>query len=120
MAKERPLTPTNRTIECLAELGWLAGDVERRVTSHLTMDLFEIFDVVAVKAGEPTRGIQCTSNSGGNHSARVKRLKANENTKRCLDAGWLCEVWSWKINKNDDGWNLRITVLGPETWGAEE
>ncbi len=113
MAKERPLTPTTRTINYLADLGWMADEVERRLSRTLTMDLFGIFDVVAVKAGEPTYGIQCTT--GDHHADRVHKLVASEKARTCCAAGWVCEVWSWREDK-DGNWKLRTTSLRPETW----
>lgn len=52
-------------------------------------------DILAVGHCGPLL-IQATSNNGGNHAARVRKVKASAHAVRtCLNAGMLVEVWSW-------------------------
>lgn len=62
-------------------------------------DLFGVFDLLAI-LGPNTLAIQTTSGTGktggGNHAARITKIKAEPRVLACLKAGWIVEVWSWQ------------------------
>jgi hypothetical protein len=108
------VTPTQRTLRECARRGWPADVVERRVW-RVTKDLFNCLDVVAITPSG-ILGIQCTSDSGGNHAARVAKCLAEPRMRAWLAAGAFCEVWSWG-KKGPRGkrktWTLRVEAVQP-------
>ena len=79
------MNPDNLTVKALQEQGYIAGIVERRISSRF-------IDILAIK-GDVTLAVQATSRS--NVSARVKKCKASENLDTVLAAGWHVQVWGW-------------------------
>ena len=86
------MNPDNLTVKALQEQGYIAGIVERRISSRVKKDLFGFIDILAIK-GDVTLAVQATSRS--NVSARVKKCKASENLDTVLAAGWHVQVWGW-------------------------
>jgi hypothetical protein len=101
------LTPTTRTIRYLQAQGWLADEVERRITRVLKRDLFGIADVLAVRASVSFDEeaapdlllVQCTSKS--NVSARVKKIAESELTPRLRECGVIIQVFGWPDGGKD-------------------
>lgn len=87
------MSPTQRTLKYLRELGYQAAITERwNQFAGVRQDLFGIVDVLAIRKGE-TLAVQCTSNS--NVAARVNKIAEHENTPAIRDAGWRLEVHGW-------------------------
>lgn len=106
------MTPTARSLVLLRREGWTAGIVERRLPRCFTsVDLFNAFDLVAVRADVPgVLAVQATGGTGGNHAARVKKLVGNPAVRTWLLAGNRAEVWSWRKAKGR--WQCRRQVVG--------
>lgn len=106
------MLPSQRSIQKLKKEGWLVGSVEKyNFFIHQRSDLFNIFDLVALK-DKTTMGIQATST--GNINARVAKIKASPNYEIVKKAGWKCEVWGWskkgKKNKRKT-WQCKVVEL---------
>lgn len=102
-------SPTARTLGLLRREGYAAGVVERRLPGCFrSVDLFNAFDLVAVRPDAPgVLGVQCTS--AGNHAARVRKLRDVPEVRLWLLAGNRAEVWSW--GKRKGRWCCRRQAL---------
>jgi hypothetical protein len=100
-------SPTARSLELLRREGWTAGVVERRLPRcFITVDLFNAFDIVAIRPDVPgVFAVQATGDNGGNHAARVRKLIAEAAVRTWLAAGNRAEVWSWR--KAGNRWQCR-------------
>jgi hypothetical protein len=88
-------TWTVRTIAALTKDGWMAVRVEHwDHFSRRRHDLFGFLDVLAVRPGYPTRGIQVCAHSAG--STRMNKILDAPAAGILLSAGWWLEVWGWK------------------------
>jgi hypothetical protein len=110
------ITPTTRTLAKLRADGWLVDIVERR-ERYKTEDCYGCWDILGLRQGilsgiPEVILVQCTSLSGGNFSARVKKCRANENTAKLLACGVRCEVWGWREDKPEPRIE-RLTVRAP-------
>lgn len=106
-------TQTNRALEILAQCGWLAGIVERKVSRIVTHDLFGFIDIIAVKPSDDCGilGLQVTSANGGNCAARVKKLLQEPNLRTCLESGMRVEVWALRDEPDQSGSMLRARTF---------
>jgi len=92
--RTRLVTPTQRSLKHLRDLGYLAGVVERwNPHSRTRHDLFGVLDLVAVGNGE-TIGVQTTSAS--NVSARVKKITDSDALPELRASGWRLVVHGWR------------------------
>jgi hypothetical protein len=91
------LSPTQRTLKYLRELGYNAAVTEHwNQFARIRQDLFGFVDVLAIRQGE-TLAVQCTSNT--NVSARLNKIADHENTPWLRKAGWRIEVHGWTKGK---------------------
>lgn len=98
-------SPTGRSLENIRERGYVPWVVEYwNAFSRKRVDLFGIFDIIAVGNGE-TLAVQTTS--GSNVSARVKKIADSEYIAACRDAGWRIEVHGWRKSARNR-WVLRV------------
>ncbi len=98
-------SPTGRSLANIRERGYQPWVVEYwNAFSRKRVDLFGIFDILAVGNGE-TLAVQTTS--GSNVSARVKKIAASEYIACCREAGWRVEVHGWRKSARNR-WVLRI------------
>ncbi len=88
------MSPTQRALKHLREMGYQAQVVEKwNAFAKIRIDLFGCIDIVAVRAGVPVLGVQCTSH--GNLASRVEKSLV-------LGQGWLStghtqlECWAWR------------------------
>ena len=110
------MTPTERTLRYLREQGYTVEVVERwNPYAKIRQDLLGIFDILAL---DPKRreivGVQCTS--GGNVSARVKKIKASDKATVWTRSGGLIWVigWSLKGKKGErKTWQPRVVEVRP-------
>lgn len=93
--RKRGISPNALSLAECKRRGWPAMTVEQRIPkTFITRDLFNAIDIVAIT---PTGilGIQATSNSGGNHSARRHKIMAESRMEQWTLVGGLLEIWSW-------------------------
>ena len=100
------MKPVEKTIRYLTDAAILAGRVDRR------MGLIEVdwpsggqgFADILVAHPDGTLLIQATSNNGGNHMARVRKLvtECKYVVRTCLERGFKVEVWSWRPGDDED------------------
>jgi len=79
----------------LEDLGYTVDVVERWIPGahgRVRKDLFGIFDLVAIRAGE-TLGVQTTSRV--NLPARLRKIERSQHLPGLLDAGWRVVVHGW-------------------------
>ena len=96
-------THKTRAMEKLQSLGWEVGDVERVVRTGgkaVSFDLFGCLDLVAIK-GKRTLGLQVTDHTHVSH--RVAKMEEEIRLWKCLEAGWLIEVWGVRNHEARDG-----------------
>jgi len=88
------VSPTQRSLSHLRDLGYLAGVVEKwNPHARKRQDLFGILDLVAVGNGE-TLGVQTTSAS--NMASRVKKIADSEAVAELRASGWRLVVHGWR------------------------
>lgn len=99
------MSPTERTLKRLREMGYLAAVVEKwNPHARIRQDLFGVVDVIGIRDGE-TLAVQATS--GSNVAARVSKISDHESTPTIRAAGWHFEVHGWR--KNSKGrWECRV------------
>lgn len=88
------MTPTQRSKKYLESLGYEVAIVEKwNQWAKVRQDLFQCIDLLAIRAGCPVLGVQCTSHS--NLSSRVEKCTL-------LGQMWLStghtqlEAWAWR------------------------
>jgi len=87
------VSPTQRSLAHLKELGYCAKVVEKwNPFAKIRQDLFG-GDIVALKSGEPVLIVQATT--GSNHAARRMKLEEAGFTALWTGAGARLEIWSW-------------------------
>lgn len=105
-------SPTARTLSLLRAEGWQVAIVERRLPRCFrTVDLFNAFDLLAVRAdSHGVIGVQVTS--GSNHAARVRKVKAAPILPVWIAAGNEAVVISWRKNRAGK-WEERRQAVFP-------
>lgn len=106
------MSPTQRSLAHLKELGYQAKVVERwNSFAKIRQDLFG-GDLLALKPGEPVLIIQATT--GSHHAARREKLEAAGFITLWTSAGAVLEIWSW-AKQGPQGkrkaWTLRREAL---------
>lgn len=90
------MSPTQRTLARLRELGYLAAVVEKwNPHARIRQDLFGFVDILAIREGE-VLAVQATS--GSNVSARVNKITGSVSLTVIRAAGWRVEVHGWSKN----------------------
>lgn len=93
-------SPTQLTLKRLRESGEypLIQVVERwNAFSRTRIDLFNIFDILAIDNNGNTVGIQVTSK--GNINARIRKIEESDALPHCRKANWTILVEGWaKLN----------------------
>lgn len=108
IAQEAAVSPTERTLRLLREMGYQVEVVERwNPYSKTRQDLFGCIDLVAVREGFPVLGVQATSRS--NVSARVRKAEQEPRLTPWLASGATFEVWGWG-RVQDERKRLRMAV----------
>lgn len=94
--RPKSISPTQRSLKHLRELGFTAQVVERwNHFAKIRQDLFGIIDVLAMRPGIGILGVQATSDS--NHAARMAKAKAEPRIREWIESGGRIEVWSWGL-----------------------
>ena len=113
------MSPTARTLAHLRNDGWRCQVVERFCHfSKRRIDLFGVIDVLAIKPGEGTLGVQATS--GANTAARVSKAIESDGLRAWLEAGNAFQVFGWRKltrGKKRPTWEpqiVRLAVVGGE------
>ena len=112
------MSPTQRTIKALKDMGRICGIVERfnaHVGPHgIRQDLFGFIDIIAI---DPDCGIVAVQSCGQDWTGHVQKLTGERNE---AVYEWLrhapCELWSWRKVKLKRGgkamrWKPRIGDL---------
>ncbi len=110
------LTPTQRTLAALRELGRLSQIVEK-FNPHvgkfgIRQDLFGIIDIICLDPTDGIIGVQSCGSSFAEHARTISEEKY-ENTTKWLKAGGKLELWGWRKVKLKRGgkalrWKPRI------------
>lgn len=115
------MSPTQRTIRELKNLGRRCGIVER-FNAHvgpagIRQDLFGIIDVVALDPQQGVVGIQCCAGSGFRaHLEKILVEHAQETEDWLTTPGTSLELWAWRKLKKVRGgkamvWRPRVQVI---------
>lgn len=106
-------SPTQRTLKYLRDMGAEVDIVERRAGRFVTKDFLGFADIIAVFPASIV-AVQVTSHSGGNYSARRKKILAEPRALMWLRAGGLIELHGWH-KKGPRGkrklWTLRAEAI---------
>ena len=109
MKKKTSISPMQRSLKLLREQGYLVAITEHyNFYAHIRQDLFNMFDLVAIK-GKETLAIQATS--AGNLNARISKIKSSPNYEIVKKAGWKICVYGWsKKGKRGERktWQVKI------------
>lgn len=101
----RKISPTTRSMEYLAEQGWLCEKVENWIPgTKIRRDLFGVFDILAIR-GKETMGVQVTT--GDNLATRTKKIVESAHLQAIVAAGWKVKVHGWRRWKKSGEWVLR-------------
>lgn len=93
-----PESPCTRSLKLLRSQGYRVGVVERwNPHARIRQDLFGIIDLVAIRKGHNTLGVQTTSYS--NVSARVAKIRESEALPDLVAANWTLVVHGWRKSK---------------------
>jgi hypothetical protein len=99
-------SPTSRSLAQIRERGYQTWIVEYwNNFSRKRVDLFGIFDILAVGNGE-TLAVQTTSRT--NMSARAKKIADSEYIGACREAGWRIEIHGWFKNEKTRRWEVKV------------
>lgn len=91
------MTPTQRTLKHLRDLGYLAEVVEKWVPgANIRRDLFGFVDVLAIRPGE-TLAVQCTSTGV---AERIRKIAESATIGAVREAGWRVQVFGWRKAAN--------------------
>ena len=116
------LSPTQRTLRELRQLGRVCGIVER-FNAHagpfgVRQDLFGFIDIIAL---DPERGIVGVQSCGQSHAAHKRKIleERNQEALEWLKCGGTIELWSWTKRKLKRGgkalrWVPRIECITTE------
>lgn len=91
--KTKGRSPQAKTRELLERAGFRVDVCERRVWSHVTKDLFGMFDLVALKPSV-LAGVQVTS--WDHHADRLKKVILSADIEAWLRSGSEAWIVSWK------------------------
>lgn len=100
-------SPTTRSKKLLQDLGYKVWIVEQTIRipgRTFKRDLFNGFDLLAVKDSE-TLAVQTTTLS--NLSSRLEKLSENEYVPHLRKAGWTLNAHGWRKLKKE-GWQAKI------------
>ena len=101
------MSPTQRSLKYLRELGYLVEVVERTIPkTFIKKDLFGFADLLAIRENEVML-VQVTS--GTNVSARVKKITESEHIDMVRKSGMSVFVHGWRRLKS--GWEPKIVDL---------
>lgn len=119
------ISPTQRTLKALREMGRECGIVERfnpHVGPHgIRQDLFGIIDIIALEPNGGIVGVQSTGQDFANHYRKLTEEKKNFSLA-WLRAGGTLELWGWRKIKVKRGgkamrWEPRIHKFALEDFG---
>lgn len=105
----------------LESLGWEVADVEKWIPrTNIRQDLFGFADLLCVK-GDTTLAVQvCSirSSGGGDFAPHQTKMLAAPLLAKCLEAGWLVELWGIRNTPKGDGETVRVQSF--ELFGEDE
>lgn len=117
-------TTGHRTLQALRQLGYMAAMVER-FNSHggpfgVRVDLFGLFDIIAVHPDEGIIGVQCFTTAWKEHYSKF--CENHEQAYNWLRAGGKIELWGWRKLKVKRGgkairWEPRIETINLDHYG---
>ncbi len=88
------MSPTQRALADLKEMGFLAAVVERwNPYAKIRQDLWGCIDIISLREGVGVLFVQCCA--GASHAARVAKVKAEPRLPTILASGARVEVWSY-------------------------
>jgi hypothetical protein len=94
------MSPATRTLSKLRSDGWMADICERFITAGANRsfgnrkDLFNLFDIVAMRPDDGIMGVQCFTTAWTEHE-----LKMSDNAvavRTWLNSGGLIQLWGWR------------------------
>ena len=115
------MTPTQRTIRELKNLGRICGIVERfisnaHIPSGIRSDLFGIIDIIALDPERGVIGIQTCGNSFSEHWKKITEERYQETHDWLSTPGARLELWAWRKVKLKRGgvamrWQPRVVEI---------
>ena len=89
------MTPTQRSLKLLRDEKWVVAIVEKwNQWAKIRIDLFGFGDLLAIRDGT---ALIVQTTSGSNVSARIEKIKANQDARRWLLApNHFIEVHGWR------------------------
>lgn len=103
------MTPTQRSLKHLRDLGYVTEVVERWIPgANIRKDLLGFVDLIAWTPAGETIAVQATS--GSNVAHRVKKITESPNLAVLRRCGWQVLVFGWRKAANGR-WTLRVVDL---------
>lgn len=115
------MSPTQRTLAKLRAEGWELVAITEKWNPHarIRQDLFGVIDVLAVNSSGEVAAIQTTS--GGNVSARLKKIAESDAYPYLINAGWSVIVHGWgKYKLKRGGKAIRWRCRSVNVYTGEE
>ena len=127
------LSPTQRTMRALREIGTKCAVVERWNAfaprpggpPGIRIDLFGIIDVLALDPERGVVGIQCCGADFAAHKRKLLEERAQDTLDWLSTPGTVLEIWSWRKVKAKRGgkamvWRPRVEEITREDLGGVE
>jgi hypothetical protein len=124
-----PLSPTQRTLRELRNMGRVSGIVERwnqYAGPHgIRQDLFGFIDIISLDAARGIIGVQCCGASGHAEHRRKILDDCTQEAVEWLRCGGQIELWSWSKRKLKRGgkalrWMPRIEPITAELFEIDD
>jgi len=122
------ISPTQRTIRELKNIGRRCGIVERfnaHIGEHgIRQDLFGIIDIIALDPQLGVVGIQCCGSAFSEHYKKITQTQYQETLDWLRTPHTRLEIWSWAKRKIKRGgkafrWRPRVVEIGLIDIGAD-
>lgn len=99
--KPRALTPMS--VKLLESRGFIVAKVEQRLPipgKFVTLDAFNVFDLLVACPGFGIAGVQVTGGSGGNAAARRAKVLAEPRARVWIESGGRILLHAWRTTND--------------------
>jgi hypothetical protein len=97
------MSPTERTLKALKEMGCICGVVEKWIPkARIRKDLFGIIDIIALDPVRGIVGVQSTGTDFAGHHTKLT-VECAQASMDWLMAGGRLELWGWRKVKAKRG-----------------
>lgn len=113
--RPRRVSPTQRSLARLRELGYVAQVVERwNPHARVRQDLFGCIDILAIEPGSKTPILGVQACAAASVSERLKKAIAEPRLMQWIRSGGSFEVWGWSkrgARGKRKVWSVRVVPV---------